>query len=101
MPDAFQIRCTKRAESQRPEEQIVAIKGFDDGQHWSIELQEAIKKLESGVWRCFIDKHGQGEWVIPLHLQPASNISNWQRTACFQKVCWLFRIVRDLVQLRT
>jgi len=64
MSDVFEIKCIDRTKQYDPHNRITHIGGFKDGKNWSLSQEEAIKRIESGKNKFWLDVGGVSFWIV-------------------------------------
>src|SRR5262245_30474425 len=61
-----QIRCINKTDRTNPAERIKSIGGVNsDGTRWKLSLDEAIRGIEAGKWRFYVERPaGHRVWVV-------------------------------------
>ena len=64
MSDVFDIKCIDKTKQYDSRNRIAHIGGIKDGKHWSLSQEEAIKRIESGKNKFWMDVGGISFWVV-------------------------------------
>ena len=64
MSGVFEIKCIDKTKQYEPHNRITRIGGTKDGKPWSLSQEEAIKRIESGKNKFWMDVGGISFWIV-------------------------------------
>ena len=64
MSDVFEIKYIGKTKQYDPHNRITSIGGTKNGKHWSLSHEEAVKRIESGKNKFWLDVGGISFWIV-------------------------------------
>lgn len=58
MAELAQIMCINKSDRDNAWERISHVGGVRNGEHWRITQEDAIRHIESGAWRFYVEVRG-------------------------------------------
>jgi hypothetical protein len=64
MSDIYEIKCIDTTKQYDPHNRITRIGGVVNGKSWSLSQEEAIKRIEAGKNKFWLDVGGVSFWIV-------------------------------------
>lgn len=64
MATDVQIMCINKTPRYDPHDRIENVGGVHDGQRWKVSQPDAVKAVEAGTYRFYVQAGGRSVWII-------------------------------------